>query len=153
MNTMEFDCFSSYRDRQITKKMITYKKLDNSIQVLKSKNISKDGDKIYSIDKYDEFIPENIAKKLKIYKYFNDKSIYITPNMTYYPRVIENPCNVLFNGSIVILIPKTNKIITKCQLKYFSTEEFRFFYSIARNCQKRGLNIDNKNVYWFGLKK
>ena len=36
---------------------------------------------------------------------------------------------------------------------YFSSDEFRQFYKIARNYQTRSLNIDNNSVYWFGIEK
>lgn len=34
---------------------------------------------------------------------------------------------------------------------YFSSDEFRQFYRIARNYQTRSLNIDKNSVYWFGI--
>ena len=124
-NSMLFDCYSIFRDRQITKKLTTKVKNINSIRVLKSKNISLDGSHIIDIDGYDEYIPYESALSLKVYHYYNNFSVFLTPNMTYYPRVIKNPGNILFNGSVVVLINRKNVLITKNQLDYYLTKDFR----------------------------
>ena len=73
--------------------------------------------------------------------------------MTYKPRVIPKPPHTLVNGSVAILIPKMDVTPTKEQLLFFSSEEYRSFYRIARNYQTRSLNVDACSVYFFGLKK
>ena len=82
----------------------------------------------------------------------DNESVYMTPNMTYKPRVMKKEKGYVVNGSIAILIPKGNVILTEEQRNYFSTEEFREFYKIARNKQTRSLNIDKTSVFWFGRK-
>lgn len=71
--------------------------------------------------------------------------------MTYKPRVIRKPKNTLVNGSLAILIPKKNIVPTEEQLAYFSTQEYRDFYQIARNYQTRSLNVDACSVFFYGL--
>ncbi len=73
--------------------------------------------------------------------------------MTYNPRVIKKQKETLVNGSVAILIPKENMELSKEELLYFSSDEYREFYKVARNYQTRSLNIDNNSVYWFGVKK
>lgn len=102
---------------------------------------------------YDSYIDENIAKKLSVYKFYNNERVYLTPNMTYNPRVIKNQKGFLVNGSVAVLIPKETINLSKEELSYFSSNEYREFYKIARNHQTRSLNIDNNSVYWFGIKK
>ena len=73
--------------------------------------------------------------------------------MTYKPRLIEKPINTITNGSVAILIPKNGLRLSEKQLNYFTTNEYRKFYKIARNYQTRSLNIDSCSVYFFGILK
>lgn len=102
---------------------------------------------------YDSYIDKAIAKNLSVYKFYNNEEVYLTPNMTYNPRVIKNQKDILVNGSVAVLIPKEDINLSKEELSYFSSNEYREFYKIARNYQTRSLNIDNNSVYWFGIKK
>ena len=111
----------------------------------------KDGSQI--IAKYDSFIEDSKISELSVAKYLNADNVFLTPNMTYNPRVIRKPKNCLVNGSVAILIPKENIKITDEQLLYFSTKEYRDFYQIARNYQTRSLNVDACSVYFYGLLK
>lgn len=145
---LEFDVFSVFRDRQITNALLSDKKDD--IWVIKSRNIQDDGS-IVHINGYDSYISESNALNLSVYSYYQDTNVYLAPNMTYYPRVTKKIANTLVNGSVAILKLKNEIKITKEQLSYFSTNEFREFYKIARNKQTRSLNIDSCSVYFFGI--
>lgn len=147
---LDLDVFSVFRDRQITKKIIDS---NGDIRILKSRNISDDGKKIIDISGYDAYIKQTEARKLAVYDYLNAKNVYISPNMTYKPRVMKKPMNCIVNGSLAILIPKNGREISQDQLSFFSTEEYREFYKIARNYQTRSLNIDSCSVFFFGLLK
>lgn len=105
------------------------------------------------ISGYDGYVNECDVKGLSVYKYLDSETVYLTPNMTYKPRVIQKPKHTLVNGSVAILIPKTPALPTKEQLSYFSTEEYREFYRTARNRQTRSLNVDNSSVFFFGIKR
>lgn len=145
---MDFNVFSVFRDRQITNKLISS---DGTIRVLKSRNISDDGKSIIKIDNYDAYISEENAKKLTVYKYIDNTDVFLTPNMTYNPRVIKKPMHCLVNGSIAILIPKGDISPTEKQLAFFASNEYRSFYRIARNYQTRSLNVDSCAVFFYGL--
>ena len=147
---LKFNVFSVFRDRQITNGLLNN---NGNIRVIKSRNISDDGQSIMNIVGYDAFIDDNVAKNLAIYKYLNADNVYITPNMTYNPRVGLKPKGVLLNGSVALLIPKENIKLTQRQMLYFSTNEYRHFYQIARNYQTRSLNVDACSVFFFGLLK
>ncbi|EGQ4412477.1 hypothetical protein EHR31_11540 [Staphylococcus pseudintermedius] len=71
--------------------------------------------------------------------------------MTYYPRVIRKPKNTIVNGSVAVLLNKTNKFIKDSDLKFFASNEFENFYRVARNFSTRSLNIDKQSVFFFGL--
>ncbi len=145
---LDFNVFKVFRDRQITNTMLS----DNGeIRVLKSRNINDTGTEIINLDGYDSYISVDEAKKLSVYEYFDKKDIYITPNMTYKPRVMKKPKNVLVNGSLAILVPKNGEELTNEQMLYFSTDEYRSFYQIARNYQTRSLNVDACSVFFYGL--
>lgn len=151
LEDFEFDIFESIRDRQITDKVTN--KCGKGIRVLKSRNISDNGQNIVDLKNYDEFIAEEKANKLAIYSYLEDENVYLTPNMTYNTRVMRKPKGVLTNGSIAILIPKNNIQLSQEQLVFFSSREYRDFMQIARNFQTRTLNIDATSVYFFGIRR
>ena len=150
---LEFNKFNVFRDRQITNSIIDKKFDYDEIKVLKSRNIDNFG-KIVSIDGYDSYIKEENARKLAVYKFLNKDNVYLVPNMTYKPRMTKKPKNTLVNGSIAVLIPiDENTVLNKTQISYFSTDEYRQFYQIARNYQTRSLNVDSCSVYFYGLLK
>ncbi|EAJ0341512.1 DNA (cytosine-5-)-methyltransferase [Campylobacter lari] len=149
---MQFNVFNVFRDRQLTNSNTKLKKVKNSIRILKSRNISDDGLQIIPIENYDSYIELSELKKYKIFEFLERDDVYLTPNMTYKPRVIKKEKGHVVNGSIAILIPKKNNFsLTSRQMSFFATEEFRNFYKIARNYQTRTLNIDQVSCFWFGL--
>ena len=123
---------------------------EGDIRVLKSRNISNDGS-IVNIDGYDSYISYDDAKNLSVYGYLNCDNAYLTPNMTYKPRMIKKPKGCLVNGSLAILIPQKGTTITEKQMAFFSTQEYRKFYQIARNYQTRSLNVDACSVFFYGI--
>lgn len=151
---MIFGMFDVFRDRQITNTNSTTKKPTNSkeeyVRVLKSRNISDDGE-IIDIKGYDGYMLLNEAKKFQVFNYMYDKNVYLTPNMTYKPRLIRKGAGYIANGSIAILIPKSKFELSDEQMNYIGSDEFREFYKIARNYQTRTLNVDKNSCYWFGI--
>lgn len=145
---LDFDKFNVFRDRQITNSSMTN---NGNIRVLKSRNISDDGRDIIDIDGYDSYICCDIAKKMSVYEFLDRDDVYLTPNMTYKPRVIRKPKGVLVNGSVAILVPKKQMNLSEEQCLYFSSEEYRQFYQIARNYQTRSLNVDACSVFFYGV--
>ena len=148
-----FDVFSVFRDRQITKSITSRKKETPSLWVIKARNINDDGQGITHISDYDVYLPEEKAVGLSAYRYVNDDSVYLTPNMTYNPRVIENLPDTIPDGSVAVLIPKRPLRLTKRQRAYFSTKEYRRFYGIARNLSTQSINVDKTSVYFYGVLK
>lgn len=147
---LTFDIFDSFRDRQLTNKKL---KTNGKIWVIKSRNIAKDGTSIEHLSNYDSFLEsENDCKDLSIAKYYDRDDVYLSPNMTYYPRVIKKPRKTMVNGSVAIFETKRNSVISDCDLKYFATDEFREFYSVARNLSTRSLNLDKNAVFYFGIR-
>ncbi|WP_202109163.1 DNA (cytosine-5-)-methyltransferase [Succinivibrio dextrinosolvens] len=150
-NKLKFNVFDVFRDRQITNSNTYALPKETSIRVLKSRNISDDATKIINIDGYDSYIDVDVAKNLNAYKFVGNEDVYLTPNMTYKPRVMQNRRNVIVNGSVAVLIPKEKIKLTTAQMKYFSTNEYREFYQIARNYQTRSLNVDSTSVFFYGI--
>ena len=147
---LEFDVFVPFRDRQLTSKLL---KSNGDIWVIKSRNISRNGNTIEHIEKYDSYIlQKDMSSNLSVSKYYNRDDVYLSPNMTYYPRVIKKPKNTVVNGSVAIFEAKNAHKVKKKDLEYFSSEEFRNFYNIARNFSTRSLNLDKNAVFYFGLK-
>jgi DNA (cytosine-5)-methyltransferase 1 len=145
---MRFDVFEVFRDRQLTNAMMNSL---TGIRVIKSRNISDDGSEIVDIDGYDAYVPPETAETLSVYRFIDDDSVYLTPNMTYKPRVIRKPKGVLVNGSAAILKLKNGQPpLNNEEMKFFATDEYREFYRIARNRQTRSLNVDANSVFFFG---
>lgn len=150
---LKFNQFSVFRDRQITNDILSFeKKHSEQVRVLKSRNISELGDKIIDIENYDAYIDQTKLMKLYVAKYFDREDVYLTPNMTYKPRLMRKQKGYIMNGSVAVLIPKFSYHLSDDELKYYASSEFRHFYQIARNYQTRSLNIDANSVFWFGLK-
>lgn len=147
---MVFDVFAVFRDRQITNSMLSN---TGDIRVIKSRNINDLGTEIVPIDGYDSYISKEDAQKLNVFSFFTSESVYLTPNMTYKPRLIKKPANTLVNGSVAILTLKEGLSLSEKQRSFFSTDEYRAFYKIARNYQTRSLNVDSNSVFFFGLIK
>ncbi|MEB7811349.1 Eco57I restriction-modification methylase domain-containing protein [Staphylococcus xylosus] len=147
---IEFDVFDVYRDREITTKLLNN---NDGVRVLKSRNIARDGSSIIDIEGYDSFINENQLSKLSVSKFRFNTEVFLVPNMTYYPRIIQKPYNCIMNGSVAILSNKTSRSITKKNLRFLNSTTFTRFYSIARNFSTRSLNIDKNSVQYFGLYK
>lgn len=145
---LDFNVFKVFRDRQITNKALSN---EGDIRVLKSRNISDDGKKIIDISGYDSYISYDTVKDLSVFEYFECDDVYLTPNMTYNPRMMRKPKNCVVNGSLAILVPKNDVVPTEKQMEFFSTQEYREFYRIARNYQTRSLNVDACSVFFYGL--
>lgn len=145
---LDFNVFKVFRDRQITNKMLAD---SGDIRVLKSRNISDDGKAIIDIEGYDSYISVISARSLSVFEYLQKENVYLTPNMTYKPRMIKKPKGTLVNGSLAILVPQNGIVPTEKQMEYFSTKEYRKFYQIARNYQTRSLNVDSCSVFFYGL--
>ena len=114
---------------------------------------SDDGKEIVDIPGYDSYIKKETVEALSAYKYVGNQNVYLTPNMTYKPRVMRNTKNVVVNGSVAVLIPKEDIHLTEKQMEYFSSDEYRKFYQIARNYQTRSLNVDATSVFFYGVLK
>lgn len=147
VDNMKLSIFKVVRDRAITNKL-----LDNDgVRVLKSRNMSRDGKHIIDIENYDAYIKESDLVSLPINKYRYDDTVYMVPNMTYYPRVIRKPYNCVTNGSIALLINNTDFSIMQKHIDFWNSKNFTEFYAIARNYSTRSLNIDVNSVQYFGL--
>lgn len=148
---LEFNVFTVFRDRQITKAVTTSTESEDSLWVIKARNINDDGQGITHIDNYDVFLPEEKADSLSVTRFLNDENVYLTPNMTYNPRVIENLPNTIPDGSVAVLIPRKPFRLTAKQRAFFSSEEYRRFYGIARNLSTQSINVDNNSVFYYGV--
>lgn len=142
---IKFDILTAFRDRQITKKITKNK---GKIRVLKSRNI--DNNSIKNIPGYDSYIDDSQLESLAVGKYINTEKAILIPNLTYFPRACFMPKNTICDGSVAIAIPKNGTKITKKTLDYYSTDEFREFYRIARNKSTRSMNIDSNSIFFFG---
>lgn len=150
---LDFNKFTVFRDRQITNSNTTQNKSKDCLRVIKSRNISDDGKKIIDIPGYDSYIRKDTVERMSAYKFVGDRNVYLTPNMTYKPRVMRNSSNAVVNGSVAVLIPKETLTLSEKQMEYFSSEEYRKFYHIARNYQTRSLNVDATSVFFYGVLK
>ena len=145
---LDFDYFTVFRDRQLTNTVL---KQTGDIRVIKARNVKDDGTGIVDIPGYDSYVDKVALAPLSVNEYLDRDDVYLTPNMTYNPRVIRKPKGVVVNGSVAILIPKENGSLTEEQCLFFASEEYRKFYQIARNYQTRSLNVDACSVFYYGV--
>ena len=148
LRKMKRGIFNVFRDRNITKK---HTSSQGQLRVLKSRNIGNN--QTININNYDSYIQREDSKKFTVSKFLNQNNCILVPNLTYNPRACFLPHNCITDGSVAILVPKKNIRINKNNLAYYSTDEFRKFYMIAKNLGTRSLNIDSNSVYFFGIKK
>ena len=151
-NKLRFNVFNVFRDRQITKKNSVQMKQEGFLRVIKARNIQDDGT-ILDIEGYDTYIAPEVCRTLSVSRYLGDNTVYLTPNMTYNPRVIHNIEETVPDGSVAILIPKEPMELTVEQMQYFTTEEYRRFYLVARNLSTQSINVDGKSVFFYGVLK
>lgn len=144
---LDLGVFRVFRDRQITNKVLAPQ---GDIRVLRSRNLSDQGT-VIDLPGYDTYISREDAAGLAVYAYLDREDAYLTPNMTYKPRVMKKPKGCLANGSVAILVPKQGIFPTEEQLAFFSTPAYRGFYQVARNYQTRSLNVDACSVFFYGL--
>ena len=149
---IKFDVFDVFRDRQLTNSNTHSGKKKGDIRVVKSRNIDDNGI-IIDIPGYDSWINKDVLTECQVEKFLDDDTVYMTPNMTYKPRLAKKEKGYVVNGSVAILKLKKQMEITERQCKYISSNEYRKFYQIARNYQTRSLNIDSTSCFWFGLLK
>ncbi|HJD61938.1 MAG TPA: hypothetical protein LFV90_07520 [Rickettsia endosymbiont of Columbicola hoogstraali] len=142
---MIFSIYNFYRDRQITKQ---HTSTHGKYRVLKSRNISSNY--VIDIPNYDCFI--NNIEQFNVKKILKSNSIAI-PNLSYLPRACFLPKDTISDGSVALLHAKNGFIITKNDLAYYSSHEFRNFYMIGRNYSTRSLNIDGNSISLFGVKQ
>ena len=148
---LTFNVFDVFRDRQITKNNTTDSPTDGSVWVIKGRNLSLDGQTIEHIVGYDRFISASTLQEFSVHKFLNRADVYLTPNMTYYPRVFKNIPDVVPDGSVAVLIPKISLVLSREQLDFFSSEEYRQFYTIARNLSTQSINVDSSSVFFYGV--
>lgn len=151
VNNLELNVFEVFRDRQLTNANMKATTNDK-VRVIKSRNITDDG-KIIDIENYDAYIDRTALNSFSVSKYIDKENVYLTPNMTYKTRVMKKPKGTIVNGSVAILIPKFNKKLTKEEMNFFASNEYREYMQIARNYQTRTLNVDNNSVYFYGIRK
>lgn len=151
VNNLELNVFEVFRDRQLTNANMKATTNDK-VRVIKSRNITDDG-KIIDIENYDAYIDRTALNFFSVSKYIDKENVYLTPNMTYKTRVMKKPKGTIVNGSVAILIPKFNKKLTKEEMNFFASNEYREYMQIARNYQTRTLNVDNNSVYFYGIRK
>lgn len=129
---LDFDKFTVFRDRQITNSNTTQDKGKDCLRVIKSRNISDDGKEIIDIPGYDSYIKKDTVENLSAYKFVGNQNVYLTPNMTYKPRVMRNSGNVVVNGSVAVLIPKEKMALSERQMRLPLQKSPCFFQIVQR---------------------
>jgi DNA (cytosine-5)-methyltransferase 1 len=79
--------------------------------------------------------------------------MFLAPNLSYYPRAVRLPRNVVVDGSAAIIFPEKGSHFTDYDLEFFGSIEFYYFYRIARNYSVRSLNIDSSSIFFWGKLK
>lgn len=152
-----------YKTYDFKNSLLSNKKNKNNVWMLRSKNIDFNKPTIKSNGQnYDKFVEKEYLLKTRYYDFVKSlpSKIYLIPNLSYYPRVLPLKtsdlinCKYAINGSILITTLKNKSIkLTMNDVKYYYTDEFRRFYSIACNYCTRTLNVDKNTIMFFGKRK
>ena len=146
MERIECGVFGAFRDRQITKRHLSGK---GKVRVLKSVNVAP---LEASLTDKDAFVQN--PKDFAVHKFINRKDVLLAPNLSYSPRACRMPKDCITDGSVAILYPRNGLGRLKdSDVCFFSSEDFRRFYRVARNHGTRSLNIDSNSVFFFGIRK
>ena len=145
LDRMIMNAFSVYRDRFLSKKNTH---VQGDVWVIQARNMLRDGT-LQHIKGYDKFINLSKISNASVLKYLNDESVFIAPNMTYYPRAVRKPANTVCNGTVAILIPRDGRLIAQSDIDFIGSDEFEQFYRIAMNHATRTLNIDSASVFYY----
>lgn len=140
---LDLNCFTSYRDRSITKAKLTS---SGDIPVFKAKNIDAE-----SADSIRDYCGEDLVPRA-FWKATQHRDCLVVPNLSYYPRAGSLPDNTYVDGSAAVLIPKI-ELDTERAKKFFRSADFFYYYRIARNFSVRSLNIDAISVHYWGVPK
>lgn len=150
LDKKRFAVFSIFRDRQITRAVLSDKK---GLWVIRSGNIPREGGRVEHVEGYDVYVNPDDVSDYEVMRYLERDDVFLVPNMTYYPRMVRKPRGVITNGSVGILAPKEGVFVSDEDIKYISGDEFENFYRVARNHATRSLNIDNVSIYYFCICK
>lgn len=144
--SLNLGMFTFFRDRQIGAKHNLPK---GKYRILRSRNVCTN--RVVDIVGYDKYA--NDLNGLVVAKYLNRESVVLIPNLSYSPRACFLPKNSIADGSLALLINKTDMPITEDDLTIFESSDFREYYKIARNYGTRSLNIDSNSIYYFGTRR
>jgi len=143
---LDLNCLKTLRDRSLTSKdYLKYGKY----RIVKARNIQNNNICFYDDD---NFI-NDLSKSPVINYYFNKENMFLAPNLSYYPRAVRLPRNVVVDGSAAIIFPEKGSHFTDYDLEFFGSIEFYYFYRIARNYSVRSLNIDSSSIFFWGKLK
>lgn len=152
-NSMKKNIFTIYKNYEISNSMLSNICKKNYTWVVRSKNINYYEPKLEHIPNYDKFIDNNLINQLKFKKFFlSQEKLFLIPNLTYYPRIIKMPNNIIVNGSVIIAKLNDNEIFTEKDILYYYSNEYRIFFNIAFNYATRSLNINNRTIIFYGRK-
>ncbi|WP_257162685.1 DNA cytosine methyltransferase [Corynebacterium cystitidis] len=148
LDQVQLDRFTVWRDRQISRRLAD----SNGVRVIRGKNIGKNRELVS--DPKDYKVPNEIAQPvIETIRNLESTSLFLAPNLSYYPRAITFECSTLAvpEGSCAVLIGDLDDTETNLFLEYSSSDEFSRFYRIAFNFATRSLNIDQSTVFWWGI--
>lgn len=143
---IELGTFTAYRDRKITK---AHTAPTGAVPIIRARNI-KNG----TIDSQSAPLEYGDASMVpaSFRTLVNQTEPLVVPNLSYYPRASYLPADAYVDGSAAVLVP-AKEATAGLQLDFYSSEDFFFFYRIARNYSTRSLNVDKISAHYWGVPK
>ena len=146
LKKMRLGVFDVFRDRQISKRHFY---ANGGVRVIKSRNVGSLRAERTASDVFVRDVSEFAARR-----FMNRPDVLLTPNLSYNPRACRMPENCVADGSVAILRPRNGLgRLEDDDVKFFASAHFCDFYRVARNYGTRGLNIDAKSVFFFGVRE
>lgn len=101
-------------------------------------------------DKNCRYVMSSSIKENEAFNYIDRDDVFFASKKSTLLKVGKKPKGCIPGPSTVLLVPKNKIKITKDDLKYFSTNEFKQFYDTALNHQGFILSSDRISQYFLG---
>ncbi|WP_081770342.1 DNA cytosine methyltransferase [Brevibacterium sp. VCM10] len=135
-----------YRDRKITK---SHTGPTGDVAIIRARNIKNGAIETNNVPiEYGDnsLVPSSFKSMVA------GKKALVVPNLSYYPRASVLPEGSYVDGSAAVLVP-IEHTRASTNIEFFSSQDFFYFYRIARNYSTRSLNVDSISSFFWGTPK
>ena len=142
---MRFDLFDVRCSNQIKQRDYD---VNGDVRVISASNIDVNGN--VNINDNCRFVKSVNVNDYDISEFTERDDVFFAASKSSVLKVARKPKGCIPNPSTVLLIPKDNVTITRADVDYFFSPEFKAFYDVALNHQGFMLSTDRLSQYFLG---